>query len=386
VDFALSDEQSLLVDAVSAFVTRELEPHEDEVERSGDVSPALDADIRAKALAAGFYAANMPEELGGGGLDAVSMALVERELGRTAFALQYIVHRPSNILRACVGDQIERYLLPTIRGERVECLAMTEPGAGSDLRAMTTRAERDGDGYVINGRKHFISYADRADYAVLFATTGEGRITSFLVDMETPGFTVRRGADSVSHRGFHHCELEFVDCRIGADAVLGEEHKGFEIANQWLGATRITVAIQCVGRAKRLLDMCLDWAASRKQFGRTIGKFQGVSFKLADMALEIKAAELLALNAAWRIDQGTLADEDAAMAKLYASEMLGRAADNAVQIFAGMGLMTELPVERLWRDARVERIWDGTSEIQRHIISRAALRPYERGQSARRTS
>ena len=386
MDFALSDEQSLLVDAVSAFVTRELEPHEDEVERSGDVSPALDADIRAKALAAGFYAANMPEELGGGGLDAVSMALVERELGRTAFALQYIVHRPSNILRACVGDQIERYLLPTIRGERVECLAMTEPGAGSDLRAMTTRAERDGDGYVINGRKHFISYADRADYAVLFATTGEGRITSFLVDMETPGFTVRRGADSVSHRGFHHCELEFVDCRIGADAVLGEEHKGFEIANQWLGATRITVAIQCVGRAKRLLDMCLDWAASRKQFGRTIGKFQGVSFKLADMALEIKAAELLALNAAWRIDQGTLADEDAAMAKLYASEMLGRAADNAVQIFGGMGLMTELPVERLWRDARVERIWDGTSEIQRHIISRAALRPYERGQSARRTS
>jgi acyl-CoA dehydrogenase len=386
VDFALSDEQSLLVDAVSAFVTRELEPHEDEVERSGDVSPALDADIRAKALAAGFYAANMPEELGGGGLDAVSMALVERELGRTAFALQYIVHRPSNILRACVGDQIERYLLPTIRGERVECLAMTEPGAGSDLRAMTTRAERDGDGYVINGRKHFISYADRADYAVLFAATGEGRITSFLVDMETPGFTVRRGADSVSHRGFHHCELEFVDCRIGADAVLGEEHKGFEIANQWLGATRITVAIQCVGRAKRLLDMCLDWAASRKQFGRTIGKFQGVSFKLADMALEIKAAELLALNAAWRIDQGTLADEDAAMAKLYASEMLGRAADNAVQIFGGMGLMTELPVERLWRDARVERIWDGTSEIQRHIISRAALRPYERGQSARRTS
>ena len=386
MDFALSDEQSLLVDAVSAFVTRELEPHEDEVERSGDVSPALDADIRAKALAAGFYAANMPEELGGGGLDAVSMALVERELGRTAFALQYIVHRPSNILRACVGDQIERYLLPTIRGERVECLAMTEPGAGSDLRAMTTRAERDGDGYVINGRKHFISYADRADYAVLFAATGEGRITSFLVDMETPGFTVRRGADSVSHRGFHHCELEFVDCRIGADAVLGEEHKGFEIANQWLGATRITVAIQCVGRAKRLLDMCLDWAASRKQFGRTIGKFQGVSFKLADMALEIKAAELLALNAAWRIDQGTLADEDAAMAKLYASEMLGRAADNAVQIFGGMGLMTELPVERLWRDARVERIWDGTSEIQRHIISRAALRPYERGQSARRTS
>ena len=379
MDFALTSEQHMLVDSVRAFVERELAPHEDAVERSGEVTPEIDAEIRAKARAAGFYAANMPEELGGGGLDAVSMALMERELGRVTFALQYIVHRPSNILRACAGDQVERYLLPTIRGERVECLAMTEPGAGSDLRAMTTRAVRDGDGYVINGAKHFISYADRADFTILFASTGEKRITSFLVDMETPGFTVRRGSESVSHRGFHHCELEFSDCRIGADRVLGEEHQGFEIANQWLGATRITVAIQCVGRARRLLDMCLDWAATRKQFGQTIGKFQGVSFKLADMATEIRAAELLALNAAWRIDDGSLADEDAAMAKLYASEMLGRVADNAVQIFGGMGLMRELAVERLWRDARVERIWDGTSEIQRHIISRALLRPHERG-------
>ena len=369
----------MLVDAVRAFVERELAPHEDAVERDGEVSLALDAEIRAKAQAAGFYAANMPEELGGGGLDAVTMALMERELGRTAFALQYIVHRPSNILRACRGDQVERYLLPTIRGQRIECLAMTAPGAGSDLRAMTTRAERHGGGYVINGAKHFISYADRADFAVLFATTGDARITSFLVDRDTPGMTVRRGPDSVSHRGFHHCEIEFKDCEIGADQVLGEEHQGFEVANQWLASTRITVAIQCVGRARRLLDMCLDWAASRKQFGQTIGKFQGVSFKLADMAVEIRAAELLSLNAAWRIDQGTLADEDAAMAKLYASEALGRIADNAVQIFGGMGLMTELPVERLWRDARVERIWDGTSEIQRHIISRALLRPHERG-------
>ena len=385
MDFALSTEQRLLVEAVRAFVERELSPHEDAVETSGEVPPELDAQIRARAMEAGFYAANMPEELGGGGLDAVSLALMERELGRTAFALQYIVHRPSNILRACTGGQVERYLLPTIRGERVECLAMTEPGAGSDLRAMTTRAERDGDGYVINGRKHFISYADRADFAILFAASGEEetprgkrkRITSFLVDMGTQGFTVRLGPDSVSHRGFHHCELEFSDCRVGADRVLGEEHKGFDVANHWLGATRLTVAIQCVGRAQRVLDACLDWAATRKQFGQTIGRFQGVSFKLADMATEIAAAELLTLNAAWKVDQGTLADEDAAMAKLYASETLGRVTDHAVQIFGGMGLMRELPIERFWRDARVERIWDGTSEIQRHIISRALLRPHE---------
>ena len=323
MDFALSTEQRLLVESLRAFVDQELYPHQAEVERTGELRPEPIEAIEAKAIEQGFYAANMPEELGGGGLDHVSTALLERELGKASFALQSIVGRPSNILQACAGDQVERYLLPTVRGERLECLAMTEPGAGSDLRAMTTRAVRDGDSYVINGAKHFISYADRADFAVLFAVTGDKEITSFLVDRETPGFTLRRGPDSVSHRGFHHCALEFTDCRVGADQVLGEVGRGFEVANQWLGATRVTVAIQCVGRARRLLDMCLAWAATRKQFGRTIGKFQGVSFKLADMAMEIRAAELLALNAAWRIDQGTLADEDAAMAKLYASEMLG---------------------------------------------------------------
>ena len=385
MDFGLTTEQRLLVEAVRAFVDRELVPHEDEVERSGEVPPELDAEIRAKVQAAGFYAATMPEALGGGGLDAVGLTLMERELGRTSFALQYIVHRPSNVLRACTDEQAERYLLPTIRGERVEALAMSEPGAGSDLRSMTTRAERDGDDYVINGRKHFISYADRADYVILFAASGEEEtprgprklITSFLVDKDLPGFETRRGPDSVSHRGFHHCELEFSDCRVPADRVLGEEHKGFDVAKEWLGATRLTVAIQCVGRAQRVLELATEWAASRKQFGQTIGKFQGVSFKLADMATEIAAAELLTLNAAWKIDQGSFMDEDAAMAKVFASETLGRVTDHAVQIFGGMGLMSELPIERFWRDARVERIWDGTSEIQRHIISRALLRPHE---------
>ena len=385
MDFELSTEQRLIVDSVRAFVARELMPHEDAVERTGEVPAELDAEIRAKAIAAGFYAANMPEEIGGGGLDAVSVTLLERELGRTAFALQYIVHRPSNILRACTGAQVERYLLPTVRGERVECLAMTEPGAGSDLRAMTTKAERDGDGYVINGRKHFISYADRADFAILFAASGEeetprGRmklITSFLIDKGTPGFEVRRGSASVSHRGFHHCELEFTVCRVGPEQVLGAEHHGFDVANEWLGATRLTVAAHCIGRAQRVHEMALDWAATRKQFGQTIGRFQGVSFKLADMATEIAAAELLVLNCAWKLDQDAATDADFAMAKLYATEMLGRVTDNAVQIFGGMGLMEDLPIERFWRDARVERIWDGTSEIQRHIISRALLRPRE---------
>lgn len=386
MDLGLTDEQRLLVESVRAFVERELMPHEAEVERTDAVRPELIAEIRARALAAGFYAANMPAELGGGGLDPVSLALMERELGRTAFALQYVVARPSNILRACRGEQVERYLLPAIRGERVECLAMTEPAAGSDLRAMQTRAEHDGRGWRITGTKHFISYADQADFIVLFAASGteetprgpRKRITAFLVDRDSPGLEVRRGARSVSHRGFHHCELVFTDCRIGDGQVLGEAHRGFDVANTWLGATRLTVAAQCIGRAQRALEMATEWAATRKQFGQPIGKFQGVSFKLADMATEIAAAELLVLRAAWKAAAGTAADEDYAMAKLFATETLGRVTDHAVQIFGGMGLMEELPVERLWRDARVERIWDGTSEIQRHIISRALLRPHER--------
>jgi acyl-CoA dehydrogenase len=385
MDFTPSDEQRMLVDTVRAFVEKELTPHEAEVERTNQVRPELIAEIRRKAKAAGLYAANMPEDLGGGGLDAVSMALVERELGRTSFALQYAVARPSNILRACKGEQIERYLLPAVRGERVECLALSEPGAGSDLRSMKTRAVRDGDHFVVNGTKHFISYADVADFAILFAASGEEdtkhgakkKITSFLVDKGIPGFEVRMGPHSVSHRGFHHCELIFTDCRIHERQILGEEHHGFDVANEWLGATRLTVAVQCIGRAQRALEMATQWAATRKQFGQTIGRFQGVSFKLADMATEIAAAELLALHAAWKLDQGSAADQDFAMAKLFATETLARVTDHAVQIFGGMGLMEELPIERLWRDARVERIWDGTSEIQRHIISRSLLRPHE---------
>jgi acyl-CoA dehydrogenase len=385
MDFAYSDEQRMLVDTVRAFVAKELMPHEAEVERDNQVRPELIAEIRAKAKAAGLYAANMPEDLGGGGLDAVGVALMERELGRTSFALQYAVARPSNILRACKGEQIERYLLPAIRGERVECLAMTEPGAGSDLRSMKTRAVRDGEDYILNGTKHFISYADVADFAILFAASGEEetkhgakkKITSFLVDKGIPGFEVRMGPRSVSHRGFHHCELVFTDCRIHQRQILGEAHHGFDVANEWLGATRLTVAAQCIGRAQRAIELATQWAATRKQFGQTIGRFQGVGFKLADMAVEIAAAELLMLQAAWKLVQGSATDQDFAMAKLYATEMLARVTDQTLQIYGGMGLMEELPVERLWRDARVERIWDGTSEIQRHIISRALLRPHE---------
>ena len=385
MDFALTTEQELIVESTRRFVADECMPHEPEVERLDDVPAALQERIRARAIENGFYAANMPEALGGGGLDTLTLSLMERELGKTSFALQALVHRPSNILRACTEDQAESYLYPVIRGERMECVAMTEPNAGSDLRGMETTAVRDGDDWVVNGTKHFISHADLADFTVLFAATGSEdtprgkrkKITTFLVDHDTPGMRVNRGYRSPSHRGYHNSVLTFDDCRVPPSRVLGEVDQGFEVANTWLAPARLTVAIQSVGRAQRALALAADWAANRKQFGQPIGRFQGTSFKLADMATEIEAAEMLCLRAAWRHDQGVMTDTDAAMAKLYATEALGRVADHAVQIFGGMGLVDETPVERLWRDARLERIWDGTSEIQRHVISRAILRDYE---------
>jgi acyl-CoA dehydrogenase len=385
VQFALSEEHDMLVDTVRRFVEEELYPHEELVETTDEIPDALAAKIQTKAKALGLYAANMPSDLGGGGLDALGLALLERELGRANYALQMLVARPSNILRGCTGAQRERWLIPTIKGERHDCLAMTEPGAGSDVRSMKTKAVRQGDKYILNGQKHFISHADRADFIILFAVTGteetkrgpRNKISGFLVDKDNPGLTVRRGPNAVSHRGYHNCELYFDDCTIPADQLLGEEGKGFDLMNEWLGATRLTVAATSVGRARRVMEATLEWAGQRRQFGQPISQFQGVSFPLADLATDLEAADLLTLRAAWLLDQGRATDADFAMAKLAASEMLGRLTDRAVQTFGGMGLMDTLPIARWWKDARVERIWDGTSEVQRLIIARQMLRPRE---------
>ena len=382
MEFGLSHEQQLVVDTVRNFVEQEFYPLEEEVDRTGLVPVTLGREIQDKVLELGFYAPNIPEEFGGGGLDTLTFTLLERELGRAAMALSVFWGRPSNILCSGNDEQRQRYLLPSVRGEKIDALAMSEPDAGSDVRGMKTFARRDGGDYVINGSKHFISHADVADFVITFALTGEDdtpqgprkRITCFLVDRGTPGFEIRPGYNSVSHRGYHNSILTFDDCRVPASRVLGEEGAGFDLANTWLAATRLTVAAMCVGRARRCFDLCADWAANRRQFGQPIGKFQGVSFKLADMATWIDAADWLTLAAAWRLDMKLEAGRQIAQAKLYASEMLGRVTDEAVQIFGGMGLMDDLPIERFWRDARVERIWDGTSEIQRHIIARDLLR------------
>jgi butyryl-CoA dehydrogenase len=384
MDFGLTVEQQMIVETTRSFVETELYPHEQEIERTGHLDMGLVREIQKKAMAAGLYAANMPEEVGGAGLDTQSWLLYEKELGRANYALHWTsVARPSNILLAGTPEQRERYLMPCIRGETWDCLAMTEPGAGSDLRGMKASARQEGGDWVLNGTKHFISHADVAGFAIVFMSSGEedtprGKkklITAFFVDKGTPGFTLREGYRNVSHRGYSNAILEFDDCRVSGAQVLGEPHKGFDMANTWLGATRLQVAATCLGRAERALGHALSYAAERRQFGQQIGKFQGVSFKLADMAMELKAAELLVREAAWKFDRGNVTEADMSMAKLKATEVLAFIADEAIQIHGGMGLMDDLPLERIWRDARVERIWEGTSEIQRHIISRELLRP-----------
>ncbi len=382
--FGMTEEQAMIVETTRAFVEKEIYPHEAEVERTGHLPIEIVKEVQQKAIETGLYAANMPEEVGGAGLDTLTWLLYEKELGRANYALHWTcVARPSNILLAGTEAQKEKYLYPCIKGEKWDCLAMTEPGAGSDLRGMTATAREDGDDFVLNGTKHFISHADIADFAIVFMATGEedtprGKkklITAFFVDKGTSGFSIRDGYRNVSHRGYTNAVLEFDDCRLPKSAILGEVHKGFQVANDWLGATRLQVASTCLGRAERALEHAVSYCAERKQFGQQIGKFQGVSFKLADMATELKAANLLTQEAAWKFDQGTVTESDMSMAKLKATEMLAFVADEAIQIHGGMGLMDELPLERIWRDARVERIWEGTSEIQRHIISREMLRP-----------
>ena len=382
MQFGLTEEQTMIVDTVRNFVEKEIYPHENKVEELGYVPQEIANDIKSKVLNMGFYAPNFPEEVGGGGLNHLEFALLERELGRGSMALTHFWGRPQNILMACEGEQKERYLYPAIKGERMDALAMTEPDAGSDVRSMKTFAKKDGSDWIISGTKHFISGAAHADFVIVFIATGEDdtpkgpkkRITCFLVDRGHPGFEIKPGYKSLSHRGYDNMILTFDDCRIPDSQVLGEVDGGFDVMNTWLYATRITVATMSVGRARRVFDYALQYAVDRKQFGQQIGKFQGVSFKLADMITEIDAADWLTLASAWRLDEGLEANREIASAKVYASEMLARVTDEAIQIYGGMGLMDDLPLERFWRDARVERIWDGTSEIQRHIISRDLLR------------
>lgn len=385
MNYQLTDEQEMLLDSLRSFLKVEIFPHEAACDRAGHVPEEIGERIKEKAIELGFFAANLPESAGGGGLDYTTMGLFERELGKASWGLAGFIARPTELLLACEGEQVEKYLKPCVTGEKHELFALTEPGAGSDIMSMATKAVADGDDYVINGSKHFISAPCVGDFAIVFAVTGmdetprgpRKRVTAFLVDKDHPGFEMTLGPQCTSQRAYRTYQLSFNDCRVNKRQLLGEESAGLELANKWVRMGRVWVAAHCCGKMELLLDLAAEWAATRKQFGKPIGRFQGTAFKLADMATELQAADLLVMHACEKADAGVMTPEDAAMAKLFASEALGRAADHAVQIYGGMGLMEDLPIERLWRDSRLERIWDGTSEIQRHIISRSVLRPFE---------
>ena len=378
-----ASDSKILLDTVQKFMADEIYPHEDRVDKLGYVPDEIGKQIEEKSKEVGLFAANLPEKYGGGGLDYSSMMVVEREYGKTSHALHSWIARPTEILLACNEKQMEEYLYPCIKGDKRELFALTEPNAGSDIMSMKSNAKKEGADWILNGSKHFISGPCMPDFAIVFAATGEDetprgkrkRITAFLVDVGIPGFDIQEGTKCISYRGYKNYQLSFNDVRLSDDKILGAEGNGLSLSGKWLGMGRIWVGATCCGKAERILDLALDWAAQRKQFGKPIGTFQATGFKLADMKMNLRAADLLVKDAVDRALSGQMKDEDAAIVKIFCSEMLNKVADDTVQIFGGMGLMEEMPIERLWRDSRLERIWDGTSEIQRHIVTRSMLRP-----------
>jgi len=380
-DFSISSDTQLLVDTVRRFVTQEVQPLETETEALGRVPEEALRRVRGRAQELGLFAMNMPEETGGGGLDNVTMCLVEEELGKTSDALiRRVFGQVYPMLLACNEAQRERYLLPTVKGDLICAMAITEPGAGSDAASISTTARREGERWILNGGKHFISDGDIADYVIVMALTDKekrarGGITLFLVDKGTPGFTVARTQPMMGHRGYGHAELAFDECSIPADAVLGTVGGGFKlIMNSVAGIRLAHIGARAVGMASRVLEMMRSYAADRKQFGQPIGEFQMVQQMIADSATEIFAARMMVLNTAWELDQGREPRDKVSMVKLYASEMIGRVADRGIQVFGGMGFCKDLPLERIYRDSRVTRIYDGTSEIHRMLIARSVIK------------
>lgn len=380
MDFELSEEQRLLVETVRRFVRTELMPLEDRVEADGRLDPEIARTIFEKSRASGFYAMNIPEAYGGGGLSAVDMCLVEEEFGHTTDIL--IRRAFGNVYEVLLeGDerQKERWMLPAVRGERTCSICLTEPGAGSDAASIRTRAVRDGEGWVLSGHKHFVSDGLFSDFFVVSAVTdpkaGAKGISLFLVDKDMLGVTVGRNQQMMGLVGTSHIELFFEDVRLGVDHLLGPEGGGLRLAFDTLGRIRLAhIGARAVGKAARLFGLMTDYARERRQFGQTIGEFQMVQQMLADSAIEIEAARLLTLRAASEIDHGLDARGRISMVKVYAAEILGKVADRAVQVFGGMGYCKELPIERLYRDARIFRIYDGTSEIHRTIVARSLLK------------
>jgi len=376
MNFGLNDEQKMMLDTVRRFIREELKPLEDEVEQAGHLNEAKAKAIHAKAKALGLYGLNMPAALGGGGLCAVDRMLCEEQFGHTTdILIRRAFGNVYETLLACRGEQVERWLKPCVRGGRTCAIAITEPGAGSDAQGIKTRAEKSATGWVLNGGKHFVSDGEWSDFFIVSARTGDQEISLFMVDKGLPGFTLGKDQKMMGIRGTPHLELFFDSVPLEPLALLGERGEGFKMAMGVLGVVRLAqVGARAVGKASHVLELMRDYANVRKQFGKPIGEFQMIQQMLADSVIEINAARLMVLHAAWLIDQGLDARDWIAMVKVHAAETLGRVVDRGVQVFGGMGFCRELPIERHYRDARIYRIFDGTSEIHRMVIARSVLK------------
>jgi alkylation response protein AidB-like acyl-CoA dehydrogenase len=382
VDFSLSDEEKAIRDTARAFIRNELLPLEPEVlRRERAHRPGLDRaelrELQLKARKFGFWGLSTPPEYGGMALPAVVQSLIWTELGRTFVPFRF-GGEADNILYYANDDQRRDYLLPTIEGERISCFAITEPGAGSDAANIRLSARRDGEDWVLNGEKTFITNGNDADFAIVVAVTDRdqgthrGGTTAFLVDREMgwrSEFIQTMGEGGPA-------SLVFADVRVPHRNILGELGQGFELGMRWIGKGRYLIPSHAVGIAERALRMAVDYANTRETFGRTIGTNQAIQWMIADSETELEAARWLILRAAWTVDQGLEPRHASSMAKLYGAGMVNRVVDRVLQIHGGLGYTRELPIERWYRQVRLLRIYEGTDEMQRLIISRDLLRGY----------
>ncbi|MFG2586660.1 acyl-CoA dehydrogenase family protein [Streptomyces sp. NPDC048438] len=383
VDFSLNVEERQIRDTVRTFISKEVMPLEQDVlrnERAGAPAITLDVldELRAKARKAGFWGMNTPEEYGGMNLGAVMSAILAMETGRTFVPFSF-GGSADNILYSANDEQKQRYLVPTIEGERRSCFAITEPGAGSDARNIRTRAVRDGGDWVINGEKTFITGGNEADFVMVFAVTdpdagADGGVTCFLVDRDM-GWK----SEPIPTMGqWGPAALVFDDVRVPAENVLGEVGQGFALALRWIGQGRYMIPARAIGSAERMLQMAVDYAKIRYSMGHPIGDYQAIQWQIADSQVEIESTKWLTLYAAWRVQQGMDARHASSIAKLNGALMANQVVDRVLQIHGGMGYTKELPIERWYRELRLLRIFEGTDEIQRRTIARNLLKGHVR--------
>lgn len=372
MDFSVPEDTRILVNSVKKFIEKEIHPIEEKFKDADEIPYEQKKEIIRKSKEAGFWGADMPEELGGGGLSHLAMEQLLEEVGKNTKYLSWFYIfggpiGPSKILMEGSDYIKNEFLKPTIEAKKIACFALTEPGAGSDARSIKAKAERNKNGWVINGTKHFITGAPYADYAITFAKTNSG-ISCFVVEKFKLG-KVQKGMGEADTG-----EIIFEDIKIPPENLIGEEGKGLDYAKKWLASGRLYIAANSIGVAEKLFKIASEYARERKAFGRRIYEFQGISFPMAELRAQIDAVKLLVRYTAWKLDGGERAILEASEAKLLATEVLWRMADLAVQIHGGTGYMREFVVEKIFRWARAMRIVEGTSEIQKLIISREIFR------------